>query len=277
MTWKSIIIVLCLLVPSVSLAQEPNQRRHRHTRKVTRIVTAAAPAYVANAVDFDGTNDFLLRGGDLTGNANSKFGIISVWARIDGGDGADGRVVRGTGNDHRLTKQASNKWQYDAENLAGTDIILLRSTNTFTASSAWIHVLAAWDLNTPEGHLFIDGVNVEDTGVSIETDDEVNYQTSDHAVGASGSGSSKFNGCFAELYYNTAEFLDITVAANRDKFRDSATSKPVSLGIDGSLPTGTAPILYLNGDATNFQTNQGTGGNFTVTGALVDCSTSPTD
>jgi len=244
---------------------------------VGKSASVSIPSYVANAVDFDGVNDLLLRGGDLTGNANSKFGIISVWVRIDGGDGSDGRVIRGTANDHRLTKQASNKFQYDAENVGGSDVVTLRSTNTFTASSAWIHVLASWDLNTPEGHLFIDGVNVEDTGASIAIDDTINYTTSDHAIGASGSGTSKFDGCFSELYYNTAEFLDITIASNRDKFRDSATSKPVSLGSDGSLPTGTAPIVYLNGDSTNFETNQGTGGDFTVTGALTACSTSPTD
>jgi hypothetical protein len=68
-----------------------------------------------------------------------------------------------------------------------------------------------------------------------------------------------------------AEFLDISVEANRRKFINAA-GDPVDLGSDGSTPTSTAPIVYQNGDFTNFETNQGTGGNFTVTGALTTCS-----
>ena len=44
----------------------------------------------------------------------------------------------------------------------------------------------------------------------------------------------------------------------------SAGSKPVSLGSDGSTPTGTAPAVFLSGNATAFGTNKGTGGGLTV-------------
>jgi len=58
------------------------------------------------------------------------------------------------------------------------------------------------------------------------------------------------------------------------KFR-SAGGKPVSLGSDGSTPTGTAPTVYLKNPFGTFQNNLGGGGNFTVTGTLADDASIP--
>jgi hypothetical protein len=55
----------------------------------------------------------------------------------------------------------------------------------------------------------------------------------------------------------------------------SADGKPVYLGANGQLPTGSPPAVFLSGDSTSFATNQGTGGAFTLTGTLTDASTSP--
>ena len=64
-------------------------------------------------------------------------------------------------------------------------------------------------------------------------------------------------------------------SATLAKFRD-ATGKPVDLGADGSLPTGTAPAIYLTGDASEFATNRGSGGSFSVdAGALTDADNGP--
>jgi len=233
-------------------------------------------AYVASAVDFDGSTDFLDRSSDFTGNSDGKLGIVSVWIRIDGGAGTGRHMVRASSNNVRVTVRSGDILQVKVENVGGTDILVIESTTTFSPGASWIHLLVAWDLNTPEVHLFIDGVD-DEAGGATETDDTINYTNSDWGVGASASGASLFNGCISELYFNMDEFLDITIASNRDKFRDSATSKPVDLGSDGSTPTGTAPILYLNGDSTNFEINQGTGGDLTVNGTPSACSTSPTD
>ena len=46
----------------------------------------AAP-YAANGVNFDGSNDYLTRGADLTGNADGKKGIIYFRFLLNGGDG----------------------------------------------------------------------------------------------------------------------------------------------------------------------------------------------
>ncbi len=96
-------------------------------------------------------------------------------------------------------------------------------------------------------------------------------------MGARSDDANDANMDVAEVYLNLAESIDIDVSANVEKFRSSA-GKPVDLGATGSTPTGTAPIIYLSGDATGFLTNKGTGGSFTVaTGSLSTAGTSPSD
>jgi hypothetical protein len=88
------------------------------------------------------------------------------------------------------------------------------------------------------------------------------------------------NGCLAEFWLAPGTYLDLTTAANIALFR-GADGKPVDLGADGSLPTGSAPLIYLScrpGDAASaFATNRGTGGDFTITGSLDVASTNPSD
>ena len=63
--------------------------------------------------------------------------------------------------------------------------------------------------------------------------------------------------------------VDFSSEANRLKFRD-AFGNPVSLGTDGSTPTGTAPAIYMRFDPASQGTNSGTGGAFTKTGTIND-------
>jgi len=82
----------------------------------------------------------------------------------------------------------------------------------------------------------------------------------------------------ADYWFAPNVYIDFTQTANRRKFI-SAAGKPVDLGADGSTPTGTAPAIFLSGDAspTGFQFNKGTGGAFTLTGTLTNATTSPSD
>ena len=238
--------------------------------------TPADVAFVANAVDYDGTNDTLLRGSDLTGNADSKVGTFSAWVRLDGSNASQLRITATVGNTFIVRRLSDNTFGIQLENPAGTPILTLVSSTTYTSGATWLHITSAWDLSVPVAHLFISDAD-DEAGGSTETDDTIDYTASDWAIGSNGGGGGqRWDGCMSEVYINTAEFLDISVEANRRKFID-ASGKAVSLGSDGSLPTGTAPIVYLNGDSTNFEINQGDGGDFSVTGALDDCSTSPTD
>ena len=74
--------------------------------------------------------------------------------------------------------------------------------------------------------------------------------------------------------YITNEAVDWSVEANRLKFVDTA-GKPVDMGSNGSLLTGTQPKHYApDGDLSN---NRGTESNWTASGTISDSSTSPTD
>ena len=62
-----------------------------------------------------------------------------------------------------------------------------------------------------------------------------------------------------------------TSATNVQKFRDTA-GRAVSLGSDGSIPTGTAPVIYLKDPALSWETNSSGNGNFTrVGGNFTNC------
>lgn len=80
----------------------------------------------------------------------------------------------------------------------------------------------------------------------------------------------------ADFWFAPGQFIDFTSLPNRRKFISSA-GKPVFLGNDGSLPTGTAPAVFFTGNATNFGTNVGSGGVFATTGTITNAATSPSD
>jgi hypothetical protein len=238
----------------------------------------AAAGYTANAVDFDGTNDYLLRGAGFTGAADSSTGIFSAWIRLDGGDASGLYICSNTGDKFIAYRRSNNKISFNLSGTAGGDFGF-ETVNSYTASAAWLHILASWSTNFSAGnklsHLYIN--NTSDKTVIYDTDPGfiIDYTVADNSVGANTAAGSKFNGCMSEVYFAPGQFLDFSVQANREKF--ILGGKPVSLGADGSTPTGTAPILYLKNPAASFGTNSGTGGNLTITGTLDVATTSPSD
>ena len=243
------------------------------------------PHLMVESADFDGTNDYMTLATGLTGATDSKTGILSCWARIDGGDGATRYIVIGqtTGGSNdwwQFRLQADNTFFFRCtDNHSGADIISLGTSNAYLAGSSWIHVLASWNLSTPVMNLYVNDASDKASGTL--TNDTLDYTQDNWTVGAQNNvGSNKFNGCLAELYFAPGQYLDFSVTNNRRKFITSSL-KPVYLGADGAGPTGTAPLIYFHLDPSetvaNFATNRGTGGDFTITGALAAGSTSPSD
>lgn len=238
----------------------------------------ANPLRVCDSADF--SSDYMLRGAGLTGAADSKSGVLSWWMRLDGGDGSSLHVLNSTGNNIIALRRTDNIVGIGGENAAGTEILLLRSTGTYTAGAAWLHVLASWDLATGAGHLYINDANDLDTGTDVLTNDTIDYTVADWAVGGTPVPAATFDGCLADVYFAPGQYLDLSLVHNRRKFI-SASGKPVHLGTTGALPTGTAPLIYLHLDdaeaVANFATNRGTGGDFSITGTLATGSSSPSD
>jgi hypothetical protein len=247
----------------------------------------ANPLIAVEAVDFDGTTDYLNRSAGLTGAADSKSGMLSVWVRFDGGEGVGGRIfgsattVGGLTTQFFLNRSASNSITIAAYNSAVSQILRLDSTNTFSDSATWHHILTSFDLATGGARsLYIDDIDVVTETTFIN--DTIDYTVADWATGATPGGTIKTNGCLAELYFAPGQYLDFSLVSNRRKFI-SASGKPVHLGATGALPTGTAPIVYLQvpngGGAGDFTINLGTGGDFSDSpGSLPDiASSSPSD
>ncbi|MGH7240573.1 MAG: hypothetical protein ACREHG_11020, partial [Candidatus Saccharimonadales bacterium] len=233
--------------------------------------------YIANAVKFNGSTTYLEKTTELTGLADSKVGTISVWIRIDGGESGDLLVkTPGSGssafNFSWAVGTGSMQINVVGRNSAGTLILELSSTTSYSPSTTWLNILASWDLSLGTTNLYIN--DASDKNAVIATNDTINYtQAGTWRVAAFKSFVSLFDGCIAELWADFTSCIDFATATNRAKFISGGG--PVDLGSDGSTPTGTAPILYLKNDASTFGTNAGTGGNLTATGTLAIASSSP--
>lgn len=245
----------------------------------------APPSLTVDAADFDGTNDDLGRA-TLTAQANSKSGIFSVWLRPDAlanvniFDGLDTGVFS-TAFNMLISNVAAGDWDLLLLTTAGATVIDYRCTaGGRLTTGAWQNILCSWDASTTTLHMYRNDVDAKGAGI-INNAEACHGIVDEWSVGDfSGGGGGRYDGGMAELYFAPGQYIDLSVEANRRKFI-SATGKPVDLGSTGATPTGTAPLVYLHlsdGEtANNFAVNRGTGGNFTVTGALGTYASSPSD
>lgn len=253
-------------------------------------VTAGVPAgYTANAVKFDGTNDWLWENPVNTPTpAASKELLITWWMYAPASFPSSGRIIglQNSGGTDRVTVTAvsSGRMTCTVKNAAGTNVaIALCSSGSLTADT-W-H-FCALQVNTAEAveadriKIIVDGSEVSGYDVRSATlDGLVEGGLARASIGASGeAGGTRVAEWWAsDLYINMGETLDLTNSTNREKFR-SAAGKPVNLGSDGSTPTGSVPhILFSNAFATWHQDVSGNGNTLTVVGALEAAASSPSD
>lgn len=243
----------------------------------------AAVAYTANAVDFGGagSDDSMRVTTTPTGLTDGKAFTISFWHRLDGSDGSIQRYTTfasSSSNRLNVSKTTGNALNLTGQNSAGTSILSATGTTTLVAGSAWRHIICSIDLaNTANRACYIDD-SAESVTWTTYTDDtlDMDIATTPRYTIMGSNGATPANlvdGCIAEFWFDDV-FIDLSVEATRRKFR-SAAGKPVNLGADGSVPTGSQPVLYFKTASPNFETNSGSGGNFTENGAIDACSNSP--
>lgn len=243
-------------------------------------------AFSYDAVNFDGTNDWLTRGADFSGTSDSATGILYWFAKWTTSTSIlsqlftsnSGHINAGV---HDGTINPNGSVNINLQNAAATATLNVRTSGGLN-NGAWHSFLASWDVNAAAGsrtfHLYVDDVSdktiLTDTGIAFNVD----YTDTDWAVGALVSGSFKLISDLAEFYFAPGQFLDFSNVTNRRKFID-ASNKPVDLGANGSTPTGAQPLVYLHVDAAeaanNFAANAGSGAGMTVNGALSLASTKP--
>ena len=244
----------------------------RSSAGTASFVSSDTPPYASTAKDYDGSTNFATRGADLTGNADSKIALFSLWFRIDGGDGTQRVIARNGGFNYFFTIETDNTLRISLRTPAFVTLLAAKTTSTFTAGAAWHNVIWAVDLASATVQLAVDGAAETPTITTGPIDDLIDWTAANHVFCANFDGTQKFDGCLSEFYLNNVARIDITQANNLARFIDSS-GFPVDLGATGAFPTGERPIIYIrNGDP---ESNLGFGGNYTNNAALSACSTDP--
>lgn len=225
----------------------------------------------------DGTTNGIQRGADLTGIANGKTGTISMWCNFTASSSGtqtlwSSRDNATLGNTFRTVRTSTGNFQVLALNSAGTTIMSVVTSTTPISSAGFYHIYFSWDLAViNKAYLYINGSSVALTYTTF-TNDTIQYSVPNHGV--AGNLLSPFSpttpAMFGQVYVNYSTYLD--PVTNIDKFY-GGTSTPVSIGSSGSIPSGSSPIVYLDGNATGILVNRGTGGNFSAFGTLATGTT----
>jgi hypothetical protein len=232
-------------------------------------------AYTAQGVRFDGSTNYLQKLSGLTGAADGKVGMCSFWFKMKGGDAGFHVFLEGDGATQGLSiyRWNDDKIRIIGKNAAETEILLMTSTTSYVNGMDWKHVMASWDLATGRAQLYVNGAD-DRAGSPTVTDDTIDYTQGSWDIGARNGGASLYlNAEVADFYVNFATSLDLSSSTNRDKFY--LGGDPVDLGADGSTPTGTAPIIYQHGTVSGWETNDGSGGGFTLGGTLAAAGDNP--
>jgi len=241
----------------------------------TTFYSAAAGGYEANAVRFDGSADYLLRGAGLSGASDSKVGVLSFWFQFQGGNGTEQAIISGAATTVQIIKNSANKIRLILQN-SGFAFGWDASTSTaYTADGNWHHFLASWDVGSSAGYIYVD--DSADLSEATNTDQDIEWTQSDWGIGSTPGAGNKLNCEIADLYLNTATSLNLSTTSNRRKFIDG-DGKPVDLGeTNCSEPTGSQPLICLTNPTATWQNNLGSAGNFNENGALTDAADSPSD
>lgn len=222
-------------------------------------------------VTFDGTNDYLTISDTALGGGSGKKFLFSAWYRSNANGGGD-QIFIGTPNNRiQINKNASNDTIRFVALSATTNLGDVSSTTAVKVADGLTHILVAIDMDNSNS---ADRVKMRINGGAVETlivstpiaNDFIDIGSNgSFGVGANPNGTALVNGEFGQLYF-AEEFLDISTAANLAKFYDNGN--PVDLGSNGSIPTGTQPLIFLDKPLANWQDNLGSGGNFTEVGEL---------
>jgi hypothetical protein len=181
----------------------------------------------------------------------------------------------GSGGYGVFHKQSSNNaWYMEFYNNSNASIFLTYSSTAWLVADGWTHFFFWYNSSTSSWALFKDGVDDKGTQSTFTADALPDWSRNQEVFGAyQDTTNDLLDADIADFYMTNELVTDIT------KF--AVNGKPVDLGSDGSLPSGTSPVVFLHVDvgetANNFLTNAGTGGNYVVGGALATASSSPTD
>jgi len=211
---------------------------------------------------------------------NSKKGLISAW--IKPATATSAQVIftirNATGSLFTLqhySPTSPNKIIVQGDDNGTGNNLLLTSTDSYTAASGWLHIMASWDTSLADGVQYL-YINRKDATPTVTRVDGVfGYETATSCVlGSLADGTLPFLGSFYDLAFWPGTYLDLSTADNRSMLvsNDGRDSDYLNPGpVIGIKPVGydrivTAPVVHFG---ANPRYNRGTGGAFTTSGTFV--------
>lgn len=226
------------------------------------------------AAVFDGVDNYLSRGADLSGIADGKQLTCSAWiyrlsatppAHYIASQRASG-AYQGITIDIPTPNYAFRARGANASNTEVEQFV----TSAAAPLGEWVNFMFSFDLSSASKiHSYVAGVD-QSEAFAVRSDENIDFTRGRFNIGGlPDDPGARLKARMAELWLHPT-YIDLSVAANRLKFR-SAAGKPAPMGANGSLVTGSAPLLYLR-DYLDFKNgrNRGTGGDFTVNGTIMD-------
>lgn len=114
--------------------------------------------YVPKAVTFDGADDYLTRGADLTGNADAKTATGSFWFRRNGGTGTAQAIWSNTSARFQISFSTGNLLRLLGTTTAPATTLDISGSSAITDTS-WHHAMFTFDLtDSTKRYIYIDGV-----------------------------------------------------------------------------------------------------------------------
>ena len=240
------------------------------TKRILAAAITSQPSAngVADALDFDGTNDYLSRSSDLVRNADGKTFTFSAWILTTTTETSEkyiisnenGRIVLGY-------TESTNTLVLSGASPSGT-LVLRYTISGALAKNTFNHILISISMtNQATSFVYINDKLASYT-VNTFTDSKISFARAWHKIGEYGGGV--FRGRLSNLFLDYT-YRDLSIEANRRLFI-TADRKPTPKATLQALN----PILYLPlDDHTQAGKNLGTGGDFTLNGVVARSGRGP--
>lgn len=233
-------------------------------------VNVSPGIYRPKAVDNQGAAYLTNPGNDYGPVATSKTGTISLWINPQGTWNSPGstRIMRfvkpGTTSSMELITTTSGRLSINVRNSSGTIIFTGQTPNDTFVVNLWQHILISWNLETSTYHFY-----VNDAPIALNQLTMINDFASDfNQVEVFGQSSAQFDGWISDVFADTY-YRDFLVTENRRSF---INEDGYAVNISGYGH----PHLHLTGDKDTFMSNQGYGGDLTLTnGSLINAEYAP--
>ena len=119
--------------------------------------------------------------------------------------------------------------------------------------------------NTAQRHIYLD--DVSSLSVTTYNDLALDLTATSWGFGATSAGATKITSDIADVQFWFGAYIDLSVEANRRLFI-TAGGQPVDPAIAAASALGTPIVRFAATTVASWHTNTGTGGGFTVNGAL---------